>query len=166
VAMSLKARALRALAQREHSRLELARKLRPYADAEQAPAALEVLLDELQAQGWLSDARFAEALSRNRAERQGVARIRAELRQRGVDAGQVERATAVLAATEAERAQQVWQKKFGQPARDAAERARQIRFLLGRGFDTSLACRVVPKPQPRAAGQQENPEEGGLEEGL
>ena len=80
--MSLKARALRALAQREHSRLELARKLRPYADAEQAPAALEVLLDELQAQGWLSDARFAEALSRNRAERQGVARIRAALHPR------------------------------------------------------------------------------------
>ncbi|MEW5887108.1 MAG: recombination regulator RecX [Pseudomonadota bacterium] len=163
--MSLKARALRALAQREHSRLELARKLQPHADATQPPAALEALLDELQAQGWLSDARFAEAWSRNRAQRQGVARIRAELRQRGVEAGQVEQATAALADTEAERAQQVWQKKFGQPARDATERARQIRFLLGRGFDTGLACRVVPKPQPRAAGPEASPE-AGFDEGL
>ena len=141
--LSLKARALRALAQREHSRLELARKLQPHADDE-AGGALEALLDELQAQGWLSDARFAEALSRNRSTRQGVARIRAELRQRGVSAEQVEQATAALAGSEAERAQQVWQKKFGQPPLDASERARQIRFLLGRGFATGLACRVVP----------------------
>jgi len=141
--LSLKARALRALAQREHSRLELARKLQPHA-ADAAQGALETLLDELQAQGWLSDARFAEALSRNRATRQGVARIRAELRLRGVAAEQVEQATAALAGSEAERAQQVWQKKFGQPPLDAAERARQIRFLLARGFATGLACRVVP----------------------
>lgn len=141
--LSLKARALRALAQREHSRLELARKLQPHV-ADEAGGALEALLDELQAQGWLSDARFAEALSRNRAERQGVARIRAELRQRGVPAEQVEQATAALAGSEAERAQQVWDKKFGQPPLDASERARQIRFLLGRGFATGLACRVVP----------------------
>jgi len=141
--LSLKARALRALAQREHSRLELARKLQPHADDE-AGGALEALLDELQAQGWLSDARFAEALSRNRSTRQGVARIRAELRQRGVSAEQVEQATAALAGSEAERAQQVWQKKFGQAPLDAAERARQIRFLLVRGFATGLACRVVP----------------------
>ena len=133
----------RSLAQREHSRLELARKLQPHA-ADAAQGALETLLDELQAQGWLSDARFAEALSRNRATRQGVARIRAELRQRGVGAEQVEQATAALAGSEAERAQQVWQKKFGQPPLDASERARQIRFLLGRGFATGLACRVVP----------------------
>ena len=142
--LSLKARALRALAQREHSRQELARKLQPHADQAQNQAELEALLDELQAQGWLSDARFAEALSRNRATRQGVARIRSELRQRGVGAEQVEQATAALAGSEAERAQQVWQKKFGQPPLDASERARQIRFLLGRGFATGLACRVVP----------------------
>lgn len=150
--LSLKARALRALAQREHSRLELARKLQPHV-ADESGAALEALLDELQAQGWLSDARFAEALSRNRSERQGVARIRAELRLRGVAAEQVEQATAALAGSEAERAQQVWDKKFGQPPLDAAERARQIRFLLGRGFATGLACRVVPPLRSDAAAE-------------
>jgi regulatory protein len=37
----------------------------------------------------------------------------------------------------------VWQRRFGGPATDAADRARQMRFLAGRGFDTEVIRRVV-----------------------
>jgi regulatory protein len=45
--------------------------------------------------------------------------------------------------TELERALQVWQRRFGAAATDAAERARQMRFLAGRGFDADVIWRVV-----------------------
>ena len=45
--------------------------------------------------------------------------------------------------TEFARAQAVWQRKFGQPAPDAAGRARQMRFLLGRGFSAAVVRRAV-----------------------
>ena len=70
--MSLKARALRYLAAREHSRLELARKLSAYA---QESDNVERLLDELEAAKFLSEQRFSESLVRRRAERYGNSRI-------------------------------------------------------------------------------------------
>src|SRR5260221_10210488 len=61
---SLRARAMRFLARREHSRAELARKLAPIAAAGED---IEALLDELSAKGWLSDARYAELAVRSKA---------------------------------------------------------------------------------------------------
>ena len=40
-------------------------------------------------------------------------------------------------------ARAVWSKKFGQPPRDVAERARQMRFLASRGFPAEVVRRVV-----------------------
>src|SRR3546814_16596405 len=66
---SLKARAVGFLSRREHSRLELERKLAPYAaDA----AELERVLDQLEREQWLSNQRFAQALVNRRAQRQGL----------------------------------------------------------------------------------------------
>src|SRR3546814_13630963 len=66
---SLKARAVGFLSRREHSRLELERKLAPYAaDA----AELERVLDQLEREQWLSNQRFDQALVNRRAQRQGV----------------------------------------------------------------------------------------------
>jgi regulatory protein len=147
-AAALRARALRWLAQREHSRSELRRKLlRQRADvaadaaAETDPGLVERVLDALQQQGWLSDERFAASRVRTRAPRQGLQRIRAELARHGLalDAG----SAAALRASELERAHAVWQRKFGQPAADAAGRARQMRFLAGRGFDAEVIRRVL-----------------------
>ena len=84
------------LAQREHSRLELRRKLlrvlhkeqarQGDEDAEPADAATEVdaLLDELATAGHLSDARFIESRVYTRASRLGTQRIRQELAQHGL----------------------------------------------------------------------------------
>lgn len=137
---SLKARALRLLALREHSRLELERKLREH---ESQPGELAAALDTLQANGFINDERVADSVLHRRAGKLGTARVKAELQAKGLDATVVQAAVEELRATELQRAQTVWEKKFGHPATDAAERARQMRFLSARGFTGDVVRRVV-----------------------
>ncbi|WP_140634725.1 recombination regulator RecX [Methylibium rhizosphaerae] len=139
--LSLKGRALKYLAAREHSRAELLRKLAPHAEE---PAEVERVLDELEARGLLSAERFVESLLHRRAARLGTARLRQELQQHKLPADAVAQAVEALRGTELERARAVWQRRFGgEPAADAAERARQVRFLTARGFSSEVIRRVV-----------------------
>jgi regulatory protein len=143
---SLKARALRWLAQREHSRTELRRKLLPHAiaeaaDAQAAAARVDALLDALEQQRHLSNERFVESRVQARAARVGVRRIEAELAEHRL--ALPAELGAVLSASELERARAVWSRRFGAPAADAAGRAKQIRFLVGRGFAADIVRRVV-----------------------
>jgi len=128
---SLKARALRFLARREHSRAELARKLHPHA-AEGDD--VEALLDELAGRGWLSDARFAEQTIRAKARRFGPLKLAQHLRARGVDEETIARGFRAAAADGASSMESVWKSRFAAPAPDPRARARQARFLQGRGF--------------------------------
>jgi regulatory protein len=138
------------LARREHSRAELRNKLRRRLkgenDAAEAAAQIETILDELQAKGLLSDARFAAVLTRTRAERFGAARIRREMREHDLPDAVVKPAMEQLRATEEARARELWKRRFGRPPADAAERARQMRFLAQRGFSTAVVLRVVRAP--------------------
>lgn len=129
---SLRGRALAHLSRREHSRLELARKL---ARHEPDPARIEALLDELERLGHLSEARFIESVVHRRGERFGARRITQELEQHGVDRGRSREALECLEGSEFERAWAIWQRRFGHPPIDLKERARQQRFLAARGFD-------------------------------
>lgn len=137
---TLKARAIGFLSRREHSRRELARKLQPYeADAQ----ALEDLLDELVRENWLSDERFVQSLINRRAPRQGILRIVQELRQHGVEDRYINQVEQQLRETEADRAQEVWEKKFGVPPSDAKDYARQYRFMMSRGFSSESVRRLL-----------------------
>jgi len=140
-APSLKARALRLLAQREHSRLELERKL---AQHETEPGTLAQALDWLQGKGFINENRVAESLVQRKAARMGTARIAQELAQKGLSHELVQDTVAELRSTEAERAQEVWRRKFGQPAGTLNERAKQLRFMASRGFAAEVVRRVVP----------------------
>jgi regulatory protein len=137
---SLKGRALGYLSRREYSRAELSRKLMPFAD-EADP--LEVLLDELERDGWLSDSRFAESLINRRASRVGTSRIVSELKRHAVSQTLIEETGAQLRETEMARAQAVWRKKYGALPTTAAERARQARFLMARGFSQSIIGKIL-----------------------
>ena len=138
--LSLKSRALRHLAAREHSRAELERKLcGPDTDA----GELARTLDELEAKGFISAERVAESVMHRRSGRFGAARIRRELQDKGLDVETVQRAVERLRATEFERAREVWRRRFGEPAPDAAGRAKQMRFLASRGFGADAIRRVV-----------------------
>lgn len=138
--LSLKGRALKLLASREHSRPELERKLAPH---EEAPGELAQALDELQAKGFISEQRVVESVLHRRASRLGASRVKQELQAKGVCAEAVAEAVDQLRATEVERARAVWRKKFGEPATDAAGRAKQMRFLASRGFGAEAIRRVV-----------------------
>ena len=137
---SLKSRALRLLSQREHSRTELERKL---AQHEQAPGELAKALDELQARDFINDGRAIESVVHRRAGKLGAARVKQELAAKGLSGEAVAAAMEGLRGTELDRAQGVWRKKFGSPAADANERAKQIRFLLTRGFNAEIVRKVV-----------------------
>lgn len=137
---SLKARAIDILSRREHSRLELQRKLAPHASD---PDELEPLLDELERQKWLSTERFAHSLVHRRAASRGTQRIVQELRQHGVADEDVAKLSEQLQDTEADRAREVWERKFGQQATTQKEYARQYRFLASRGFSTDSVRRLL-----------------------
>ena len=141
--LSLKGRALRYLAAREHSRAELATKLSRHVGPEDDPDAVARVLDELVAKGFIDEARVAESVLHRRAGRLGGARVLQELRAKGLPDEVVADAAAQLRSTELARAQAVWRRKFGQPPADAAERARQLRFLAARGFSGDVARRAL-----------------------
>ena len=145
VPISLKGRALRYLAGREHSRAELTRKLAPY---EEEPGQIERVLDDLQAKDFISEARVVASVINRRAASLGGARLRQELQSKGIDPERVRAAVAELKDTELERAQEVWRKRFGEAAIDTKQWARQVRFLMARGFAADVVRRVVP-PAPR-----------------
>ena len=138
--LSLKGRALKYLAAREHSRAELAHKLAAHAAD---TAEIEPLLDELQSRGFLSEARYVASVVHRRAERFGVARIRQELLSKGTPAAEMAEALTALRATELERARELWRRRFGQPPADAREAARQDRFLMARGFSSEIVRQVL-----------------------
>ncbi|KPF51171.1 recombinase RecX [beta proteobacterium AAP121] len=145
-ALSVKGRALRHLAQREHSRAELERKLgRHVQDTDEATAAAQIAaaLDDLAAKGLLSEERTAESVLQGQGRRHGVRRLRQTLQHKGLAPALVASTLQQARATEYERALEVWRRRFGEPPADAAERAKQMRFLAGRGFEAEVIQRVV-----------------------
>jgi regulatory protein len=158
---SLRARALQWLAQREQSRSELRRKLMPHALAEvrmpegagadkepgttaaepSAAARVDALLDWLEAHDYLSHERFVESRVHARASRFGNLRIRQELKQHQVALS--DEAAQALKDSELERARAVLERKFPDAPLTQADRAKQARFLAGRGFSPEVIARAL-----------------------
>jgi regulatory protein len=138
--VSLKARAVDLLAQREYSRQALQEKLlSEQASAEDVAQALA----QLEARGLVDDTRVAETLVNRRAGKLGSMRLRQELQAKGLSADVVADTVAALKDSELVRALTIWQKKFGVVATDAATRNRQARFLATRGFSGDVVRQVV-----------------------
>ena len=134
----LKARALRTLARREHSRQELERKLSPHAASAES---LQGLLGELESRKLLSDHRFAESRAHILSRKYGAARIRQDLKARGVAGEIAEQASAGL--DDLERARQILRRKYRFPADSREELARRARFLQARGFSYEVISRLI-----------------------
>ena len=125
--------AMRLLVRREHSRVELARKLRKDA---RDPDVIESVLDALCENGLQSDERYVQSFIRRRAAQgYGPERIGMELRQGKLDSALY---APLLRSAEFDwyqRMQAAWHKKFGeQPSGEIRDRQKQIRFLMYRGF--------------------------------
>jgi len=133
------------LARREYGRAELGTRLvAKGASRDEADG----VLDELERLGYLSDARFANAVVAQKAGQYGRRAIVHALRERRVEPSAAHDALRALEGTdELAEATALWQRRFGTPPRDEREKARQLRFLLARGYGTSVALKVL-----RAAG--------------
>jgi regulatory protein len=127
------------LARREHSRAELARKLAPHAEADE----IEALLGQLERDQLLSNTRYVEMLAHARAGKHGSLRLKADLRDKGVTEGDMREALETAREQDLDAARMVWLKKFGAAPANAAERARQYRFLASRGFPIDIIRRVI-----------------------
>lgn len=113
-------------------------------------AAIDALLDWLEAQRFLCDERFVESRVHARIDRFGNARIRLELAQHRVALSpDAERR---LRESELERARALWSRKYAGTATDPASRARQSRFLAGRGFGAEVIARVLREAARAADG--------------
>jgi regulatory protein len=135
----LRVRALQLLTRRDYSRAELKGKLA--AEAESAEE-LDHVLATLQSERLLSDERYAAQRVAARGNRYGNARLKQELRQKGVTDEDIETALPE-AGDETERCRAIWARKFGRSPETAEERAKQMRFLQYRGFSGEAIRRVL-----------------------
>ena len=139
-APSLRERALGYLARREHSRLELERKLAPHAEN---PEELSNVLDVLEQRGLLSAQRMVEQVVHGRRSKFGSQRIVHELREKGIDENLIAEALPGLKETELDAAREVWRKKFDVAPANAKEHNKQVRFLMSRGFASDVIHKVL-----------------------
>ena len=135
----LRVRALQLLTRRDYSRAELQKKLAAHAESAEELASV---LATLQGARPLPDHRYATQRVTARAGRYGDARLKQELRLKGVSDDDIA-AALPEGGDETERCLAVWQRKFGQPAQTPEERAKQMRFLQYRGFSSEAIRRAL-----------------------
>jgi regulatory protein len=158
-AQKLRNKALRLLTTREHSREELMQKLvrakarvafrnateKTREDAQQQKDDIGRLVDDLAAQGWQSDDRYAEAMVRRLSGQASKRFITEKLAQAGIKKEAAQLAVEAIEIDDRDAAAALWSRRFGNAPRDDRERQRHVRFLLSRGFHLSDAFKIVPK---------------------
>lgn len=139
-APALKAQAVRLLARREYARAELEDKLVAKGAARSEARAV---LDELAAGGYLSNERYAHAVSRQMAGRYSRRSIAGELKAKGVGADDIAAAIETNGVDDATALEALWRRRYGEPPANDREKARQIRFLQTRGFAVSAILKLL-----------------------
>ena len=143
--LSLTGRALKYLSQREHSRLELERKLAPHVEEGEDLAAV---LDALETKNYINPERVAQSVLYRRSSKLGNSRVLHELRSKGLDEDTVRAAAEQLKDTEHARAWDIWQRKFGEVPTTPQARMKQMRFLASRGFCGDVVSKVLRGQAP------------------
>ncbi len=136
--VELRARALRLLARREHTCQELESKLSPHAGTSEA---LGVLVSELKTKNQLSEARFAEERARRLSRKYGAARIRQDLKAKGVSEDLIARFSS--SENEMQRAKEILERKYRTPPATREEKAKRMRFLQSRGFSSEIIYKLL-----------------------
>ena len=141
-AEAARGRAISLLSRRDYPRRQLKARLE---DSGFEDRAAESAVAGLEDERLVNDARYVEsAIAGRRARGQGPLRIALELRRAGVPAALIREALDPRAAEWTERAIELRRRRFGaaRPA-TAKERARQLRFLLQRGFSADQVRRAL-----------------------
>ncbi|WP_200348024.1 regulatory protein RecX [Halochromatium glycolicum] len=138
----IRSRALKLLTTREHSRLELSRKLRRRGYAAED---VETVLDALIADDLLSEERLIAAYVAERLDKGfGPLRIRFELREKGLSDEQIEPYLTLEDEALTQCLEAVYRKRYGERAiGDQREHLKRSRFLEYRGFPPGLIARFL-----------------------
>jgi len=136
--VELRARALRLLARREHTGQELERKLSPHAGSSEE---LKGLLAGLKQKNQLSEERFAEERARRLSRKYGAARIRQDLKAKGVSEELISRFSS--SENEMQKAKEILERKYRTPAVTREEKAKRMRFLQSRGFPSEIIFKLL-----------------------
>jgi len=113
-----------------------------------APDEVAAALDELSAQGLLSNERFAHALVAQKSGSYSRRSIRGELKRKGVSGEAIEAALFDAPIDDDAALRALWQRRFGAPPANDREKARQIRFLQTRGFELSAILKMLRTLSP------------------
>jgi regulatory protein len=140
---SLKARAVGYLARREYPRAELREKLLAIGAARDE---VDAVLDELAAEGYLSDERYAHAVVRQKSGGYSKRAIAGTLKAMGVAGDAATEALAANAIDDQDALVALWRRRFSHAPADDREKARQIRFLQSRGFALSAIFKLLRDP--------------------
>ena len=130
------------LARREYGHSELQTKLQR---AGFEPATVTSVVDQLAREGLQNDRRFVDSFLRSRiSQGKGPVRIRLELRQHGIDEALADASLDASDENWSDLAADIRARKFGKELpRDFREKARQMRFLQYRGFESAHIQRAV-----------------------
>ena len=143
VTRTLRAQAIRLLARREYARAELeARLVGAGADL----AEVRTTLEDLDAQGLISDQRFARAVIGQKAGRFSRRSIASGLKAKGVAPGDIDDALREADLDDDAALASLWQRRFGQVPANDREKARQVRYLQARGFAVSAILKLLRSP--------------------
>ena len=145
--VSIRSRAIALLARREYGRAELKKRLLTRASDAEArdanTAAVDAVLDELAAEGLLSDERYARSVVLRKAHGYSARAIADTLKSQGLPEESVHQALAERALDDDAVMRALWERRFGDPPRDERDKARQVRFLQSRGFSLSAILRFL-----------------------
>ncbi len=141
--LSLKARAVNLLSRREHSRVELQRKLQPHCED---PNEIVEVINELERQGFFSEERFANSFARNKGSKFGLLRLKQELAGHKLEPQLAEKVLTGLKVTELQRCRDVWKRRFSDPPESIEDKAKQHRFLMQRGFGSDTILKLFRFP--------------------
>jgi regulatory protein len=131
---------MRLVARREHTRLELTKKLivRGFERGD-----VDTLLNDFEEKGWLDERRYIDIFLRAKRCRYGSLKLIRELEVRGISRDLIEEVRPGIQSGELDAAQGVWQKRFGVQPKNSTELAKQIRFMQSRGFEQEVIKSVV-----------------------
>jgi regulatory protein len=138
--------ALRLLARRDMSRTEFIAKLGKSSNNDGSDFTIEdiaAITEWCVQEGFLNETRFAEGKARRLGVKYGARRVGATLKQKGVSEELVAEAVSQLTDSDFDRARALWLRKFGEPANNANDKNKQIRFLQSRGFGFDVIKKVI-----------------------
>ena len=151
--VSIRSRAIALLARREYGRAELKKRLLARASDPETrddnAAVVDAVLDELAAEGLLSDDRYARSFVLRKANGYSARALSDTLKAQGLPDHSVHQALAERELDDDAVMRALWERRFGDPPRHEREKARQVRFLESRGFALSAILRLLRSVDPR-----------------